>query len=166
MALDEACVVADTGPLLALARLDGLPWLAHAFNQVLIPESVWAETQFYPDRADAEQLRSSIPSDPRFEIRADVPAPTLDQLSLGLGERSAIGLALQTGARVLLDDRDARTVARGLGLKLVGTLGVLLLAKRHGQVGQVAPLLRKLRDSGYFLSEALIRETLRAAGET
>ena len=39
------------------------------------------------------------------------------------------------------------------------------MAKRHGSLDEVAPIVRKLRGSGYFLGTALVRETLRICGE-
>jgi predicted nucleic acid-binding protein len=53
-----------------------------------------------------------------------------------------------------------------LGLPVVGTLGVLIAAKRRGLLDNVRPILQRLRASGYFLSDAVLAEALRLAGET
>lgn len=161
----EGCIVADTGPLLALARLDGLKWLPELFGSVLIPQSVLDEALYHPDKPDARQITNALASDERFRICADVGDPRLEQEPLDRGERSAISLALQGLHRVLLDDREARIVARGLNLPVVGTLGVLILARHRGKIDAVAPLIRKLTDSGYYLGPALIEATLRAVSE-
>ena len=71
----------------------------------------------------------------------------------------------ERGCRVLLDDRLARRVALQLGLPVVGTLGVLIAAKRRGLLERVRPGLQRLRASGYFLSDAVFAEALRLAGE-
>lgn len=64
-----------------------------------------------------------------------------------------------------MDDRAAVVYARGLGLKVIGTLGVLVLAKRRGALPLVAPLIEQLRAGGHYLGEAAITAALRAAGE-
>lgn len=53
--------------------------------------------------------------------------------ALGVGEREAIALALESNAkRVLLDDGPARRLTVRLGLPVMGTGGVLLVAKQRG----------------------------------
>src|SRR5258707_13603208 len=54
---------------------------------------------------------------------------------LDAGEREAISLASELQAILLLmDERDGGTIARHLGLKVVGTLAALDLAAAHGRV--------------------------------
>lgn len=50
-------------------------------------------------------------------------------------------------------------------MALIGTTGLLLLAKQADAVDLVKPLLRALRQQGYFLSDRLIEVTLRQAGK-
>jgi hypothetical protein len=57
--------------------------------------------------------------------------------------------------RLLIDDRQGRAVARRRGLAIIGTGGVLLLAKRQGAVGRVTHVLDALTSSGYGLSAEL-----------
>jgi len=60
------------------------------------------------------------------------------------GEAEAICLASHLKARIILDDRRARTVARNLGLSLIGTVGVLLRAKQEGVVSHIRPIIDEL----------------------
>jgi hypothetical protein len=83
------------------------------------------------------------------------------------GEAEAITLACPIKApTVLLDEKDARRVARGLGLDTLGTVGLLLWAKRFGLITSLTGELEQLTGPGRFrLSAALISEALRLAGE-
>ncbi|MBR8834591.1 MAG: DUF3368 domain-containing protein [Stigonema ocellatum SAG 48.90 = DSM 106950] len=79
----------------------------------------------------------------------------------------AIALALETGEqRILLDEREARQVAQSLGLQVIGTLGILLLAKNRGIITQVQPLLDAMMDTAqYWVSRTLYKQVLQQAGE-
>jgi predicted nucleic acid-binding protein len=68
-------------------------------------------------------------------------------------------------AVIVLDDRVARKVARTLGLKLTGTLGLLLDAKRAGRIEKVTPLLNKLESLGFRLAEHTRAAVMKLAGE-
>ena len=82
-----------------------------------------------------------------------------------LGERCAISMALDLDAALLVDDRAARRHAEALGLDVLGTLGVLVLAKRKGLVAEVKPVVQAMRQGGHFISLPALQATLQAAGE-
>ena len=89
----------------------------------------------------------------------------LDQL-LGPGEAEAIALAEQEDTRFLLiDDARGRRMARARGIPVVGVAGVLLVAKSHGELAAVGPVLDRLSDAGYRLSPQLVAATLDRADE-
>lgn len=50
-------------------------------------------------------------------------------------------------------------------LKVTGTGGVLLAAKRAGLVKEIRPLMQQMRANGYFLSGRLVDGICQAAGE-
>jgi predicted nucleic acid-binding protein len=109
--------------------------------------------------------------------------PELDQLSwvrivpavahdpslppgLGAGEAATIALASMENARaVLLDELLARRVARQRGLPIIGTLGVLLVAKQSGLLVAVRPVVDAMIAQGRHISTTLRAQVLRAAGE-
>lgn len=91
-----------------------------------------------------------------------------DSLSivLGRGEAEAITLArLHADSLLLLDDHQARRAAEALGLPITGTAGILVRAKKEGMVETVGPLLHKMREQGYFLSDAVIQYACRQVKE-
>jgi hypothetical protein len=86
---------------------------------------------------------------------------------LGPGEREALALAIERpGSRVLLDDRYARLVATTLGIPVIGTLGILLRAKRAGHLNEVRPLLDRLDALGFRVDRRTRLAVLSLADET
>jgi len=99
-----------------------------------------------------------------------VPNPAWVRLlraELDEGEAEAIVLAYEMGAGVvLLDERDARRTAERMGLRVLGTVGILVWAKRTGRVESLRADLDALVGRGRFrLSQALRDRALREAGE-
>ena len=89
------------------------------------------------------------------------------QLLLDEGEAEAIVLALEANVSlVLLDDREARLQAKRLEFRVVGTLGILLRAKKLGLIKSLREELNKLKETGFRISESLEEEALKAAGES
>ncbi len=82
--------------------------------------------------------------------------------SLHEGERACIALALRLKALVVTDDRDARGVAKALGLEISGTLGALynLVDQRHLTVEAADELLDKMRSKGYRSPVTSVRALL------
>lgn len=64
-----------------------------------------------------------------------------------------------------MDDPLARSRARALGKPNTGVVGILLMANRQGLIPEVDPLLRRLKDNGFRLSERVIENALAEAGE-
>lgn len=87
---------------------------------------------------------------------------------LDCGEAEAIVLAIETGAdRMLLDERDARRVAKGLHLSVTGVLGILLSAqKTENRPFSLAVIIDALQEkAGFRLADSLIQMILRESGE-
>jgi len=99
-----------------------------------------------------------------------VPASSQHVMSpdLGRGEADVLRLALELPADeavVILDDAKARAAAGRLGLRFIGTLGVLLNAKRVGLIAAVTPHLDRLDALGFRLAPHTRTAVLNLAGE-
>jgi len=159
-------LVADSGPLIALARLDLLAIPSQLFGALLVTATVWHEVTRGPRAAEQAALSAAFGSG-LLHLEEDpkqVP-PALAEMRLDEGERSALALALVLGAAVLVDERRGRSCAADLGLPVVGTLGLLVRAREVGLLTQVRPLTDALLASGYFLAQPLIDRALAAVGE-
>jgi predicted nucleic acid-binding protein len=69
------------------------------------------------------------------------------------------------GAFAVVDDLEARRCAHAIGVPIRGTLGLVLVARRHGLVPAARPLLEALRRAGLYLSDDLLDRALREVGE-
>jgi hypothetical protein len=87
---------------------------------------------------------------------------------LDRGEAEAIVLAEESHAEYLLiDEKLGRSVAEARGLKVVGLLGVLLVAKKTGIVPSIGALIANLEtQAGFFVSAPIKRSILTEAGES
>lgn len=87
-------------------------------------------------------------------------------LNLDLGESSSIALAIEIGNCILiLDDIKARKIAQQLGIKISGTLGIILSAKKLGVISLVKPIIDKIKKTNFYISENLEAEILYLSGE-
>jgi predicted nucleic acid-binding protein len=92
--------------------------------------------------------------------------PQILSVSLGAGESEAIILALELRAQlVILDDRPARRLAQALQVPVVGTVGILVAAKRRGLLPAVRPSLDALLQHDFRISQRLYEQVLADAGE-
>lgn len=161
-------VISNTSPLLNLAIIGQLALVRQQFGRVWMPPAVLAELQPEAERPGCMEIREAlrvgwlcVSDPPQTELVAVL------RRELDFGEAEAIALAIQwREARVLLDERDGRRVARSLGLAVTGALGVLLRAKLQGDIISLRDALDHLETmAGFRLSDALRKAILREAGE-
>lgn len=66
---------------------------------------------------------------------------------------------------VVIDDNTAKKTAKYLGLKVTGTIGVLLRAKREGIIPEISSVLEKMKKNGFYISEGLEQMIMEQAKE-
>ncbi|MBS3933122.1 MAG: DUF3368 domain-containing protein [Truepera sp.] len=158
-------LVADTGPLIALASIGQLTLLHQLYGTVLVPTTVHREVLAGGSRVLG--LTAYRQADWLEVVEVGAIDPALLAL-LDEGEASVIALARQRQADVLLiDEQKARKIARTLyGLKVIGSVRVLLEAKRLGLLPSAKAAITTMRDQGYYLHDTIVEYALREAGET
>jgi predicted nucleic acid-binding protein len=148
-------VVVNTSPLIALDRIGQLGLLKRLYGEVVRPQSVLDELL-----AGVDQHPGSMDLLEAQWIKTEPdPLETVMRRELGAGETAAIALAMRSGADlVVLDDLQARLVAGALGLRVTGTLGVLIAAHQSGLLFDLAGCLRHLREAGFRLPTCLVEQ--------
>jgi predicted nucleic acid-binding protein len=152
--------VSNTTPLRYLIAIEQEHLLGQLFEKVFVPVAVHEELT---DAKTPETVRGRVLSLPDwFEVRAVQAAQaTMFPVPLHRGEREAILLAEALHADVLLiDEQVGRTIALSRNLPLSGTLGVLERADTMGFVSDFPQVLRRLKASGFFISEPLEQQLL------
>ena len=153
-------VIADTTPVITLIKLQQLNFLEKLFGSVMIPSAVYDE----------------LTNNPRFEKEAETVrkcnflkcCEVIDRQSikflreivgLDAGESEAIALSDEQSADLLvIDERKGRKAAQKLGLKITGTIGILIQAFDKGLISksEILSCVEKLRDSDIRIGEQLL----------
>ena len=164
-------VVSDTSPILNLAAVGRADLLGSLYGVLVIPPAVRAELASLPHRYPRFAAATFLPTFVRVEpLPGDADAGALlAELALELhsGEAEALALAASLPADLLLvDELDARQLARLRGVPTQGLLGVLVEAKRRGLLFSVAPLLDRLQaEVGFWVGADLRASVLSSVGE-
>jgi len=156
--------VINASPLILLGKIGRLDLLSPLATALRIPQGVKREIE---RGQPSDAARAWIASAPAAWLVERVPIDlTIAGWNLGLGETEVLSYAkANSGFTAVVDDLQARECASSLGLPLQGTLGVLLLAKKHKLLLQVRPALEELQGNDMRLSAKLIERVLRLAGE-
>ncbi len=158
-------IVSDTTPLSELAKVGEATLLHKIYGEIIIPRQVSDELMM----ADILTVVGVL-KEPWLKVK-DVSQPALilkiqTSCQLGLGECAAFILAKELKAdRLLIDDLAARKEAIALGLPIIGTLGILLIAKKRKVLTKIKPILDDLITNGTRISNSLYQEILHQAEE-
>lgn len=151
-------VVSDTTAITTLLKTGKETLLGQLFGEVLVPSAVFSELL---------QAHEHLPAFiRRVDVRDTLSSERLRQ-QLGRGESEAIVLAEELRADYLLiDERRGRKIARERNLKIIGLLGIVLLARERGMIVAIRPLLLELQSTGgAYLAPELVEATCRSVGE-
>ncbi len=159
-------IVINTGPVIALVAATGsLEWLSRLYEFVWIPREVKAEIAAGGSCAP-ELVAIQTAGDVIKVQSASTAVPRVLINEIDLGEASVIHTALERRiGTVAIDEKAGRRIARLHGLKVTGSIGILVKAKQQGLVASLADCLQEMRKKGIWISEELIRQALVAVGE-
>ena len=162
--MPEATAIADSGPLICLARIGRIELLPRLFSKIFVPPEVWNEVtvrgQSHPGAYEVSQATWFTIQAPDSQLVRPL------SILVDAGEAEAIALAQTTpDCIILLDDSRARKIAERLNIKQIGTIGLLLRAKRSGLIEKIRPHIDALVENGIYIRQELVDAVLDDAGE-
>jgi predicted nucleic acid-binding protein len=150
----QKVIISDTSCIILLDKIDELKLLHTLFGQVIVTQEI--ANEFKKDLPDWFTIVNPINKTYQKILEA----------SLDKGESSAIALALeQKDSLLIIDDYKGRKYAEQLGIKITGTLGVIIDAKLSGHLESVKPLLKRIKMTDFRLTSELEIRTLEKSGE-
>lgn len=143
-------IIADTSCLIVLNRINLLHILRDLYGHVIVTDEV------------ASEYGDALPKWVCVEKLKDRNALKLINTFLDLGEASSCALALETDdSIVIIDDLKGRKIAGRLGLRITGTLGIVLRARERKLIDSLKNVIEQLRIEGFYISEELENEMLK-----
>lgn len=145
--------VADTSCLILFYKIGELELLNKLYGTIQITEVV------------SKEFNQATPK----WVKIVNPSSRLDKglaSYLDPGEATSIALAAEhDGSLLIIDEVKGRKAAKELRVQVTGSLGVLVAAKQQGYISAVKPLIKKIQQTNFRISEDLIERTLLKSGE-
>ncbi|WP_373512324.1 DUF3368 domain-containing protein [Persicitalea sp.] len=152
--MPEQVLIADTSCFIVLVKVNELELLHKVYGEVTTTTDIAIE--FGAVLPDWVTVKRVMNSDKQQAIEKQIDR----------GEASAIALALESpNSTVVLDDYKARKLAKSLGVRVTGTIGVIMRAKSKGIFSVIKPILEKIKETDFRLSEEIESQALRDVGE-
>lgn len=149
----QKIIVSDTSCLILFYKIGELELLRKVFGEIIITETV------------SKEFKRAIPK----WIQIINPSTNLHfglQGFLDPGEATSISLAVEyKGSLLIIDESKGRRVAKELGIAISGSLGILVTAKKRGIIDSVKPIIERITQTNFRLSDKLIRKVLQHVNE-
>jgi|SRR5690554_1018776 len=147
-------IVSDSSCFILLSNIGELDLLYKVYGEIITTPEVVSE------------FNGPLPEWVIIKKPVDKYYQTILEAQLDRGESSAIALALEMeNSTLILDDLKARKMAEHLGLSYTGTIGVIVKAKLIGLISSIQPILKKLKQTDFRISNEIELEALRLATE-
>lgn len=142
-------IISDTSILILFSKINHLDLLKNVYTELIITPEI------------AEEFGEELPDWIRVQAASNKEYQEILELQIDFGEASAIALAKELkNTLLLLDDLKARKLANRLNLKITGTLGIIHKAKQLGFIDKIKPVIQKLLDTDFRISQNIIEELL------
>lgn len=140
-------IIADASCLIILTNIGRLKILKHLFGRIIITKEV------------ADEYGEALPH--WISVKTPANQAKVSELIIRLdkGEATSIALAIELqNSRLIIDETKGRKVAKFESIKIIGTIGVLIMAKKYGFVDDINKVIQDLIANGFRISESLIEE--------
>lgn len=153
-------VVSDTTAISNLLQINSLDLLQKIYGKVVVPKAVEKELLVlgklgFPirDVLAWPWVETKVLSD------ASLYRPLFEELDEGEAESIALAIELQA-SYLLIDEKKGRQAAKDNNLQIIGTLGVIIEAKRKGRISNIRSTMDELRKIGFWISTSLYQRVL------
>jgi predicted nucleic acid-binding protein len=151
----QKTILSDTSCLILFEKIGELNLLNQVFGEITITQVI------------ADEYGLTIPNWISIQNPIDKKYQRVLEASVDKGEASAIALAVELiDCLLIIDDLKGRNLADAIGIKITGTFGVILEAKLSGKINSVKPLLAKIKQTNFRLSDKLEKQILTKANES
>jgi predicted nucleic acid-binding protein len=147
-------IISDTSCIIQLDLIGELEILKKLFGHITVTPEI--ESEFIGTLPDWFSIK--VPQNKMYQ--------KILEISLDKGEASAIALAVEADdALVVIDDLKGRKLAEQLGIKIIGTLGIVVDAKLNGHLASVKNCIDDFKRTGFRINAEVEEIILRKAGE-
>lgn len=158
-------IVVNATPLVSLSILGQLDLLPRIFGRVYLPCAVYDEVI---TRGRGKAGHEALIAVDWFQTADVLNVDLKSSIMLQLDEGEAEVITIAKDKRiplVCIDEFAGRPYAKLIGLDVIGTLGVLLIAKQRGYIALLKPLFDTLIAHDRHIGHVLYRQILQKAGE-
>ncbi len=135
-------IISDTTYLILLEKIGELELLLKLFGEIITTQEV------------ANEFGLPLPSWIGIKNPSDIKYQSIIEDSVDKGEASAIALAVEfDNCLLIIDDLKGRKFASQPGLTITGTFGVIVDAKLAGIVPSVKPIIARIKQTNFRISE-------------
>jgi len=156
-------VIVNTTPILSLLKINKLHLLNEIYGSVIIPQAVFLEIELGKDMKFYEDLKLKKWIEIR-KLKDQTSRFSLKELDDGEAEVLILAKELEANL-VVIDETLGRLFAGQMGLKITGTIGILLKAKELDLVENIGNLLLDLISKGVWISPKLVEKAKFLANE-
>ncbi|MGI9036197.1 MAG: DUF3368 domain-containing protein [Pyrinomonadaceae bacterium] len=151
----QKTILSDTSCLIVFHKIGELELLHKVFGEIVITNEI------------VKEYGSPLPKWISVQNSTNRNYLQILEAIVDKGEASAIALAVElNNCLLIIDDLKGRNLAEQMGIKITGTFGVLLEAKLSGYINAVKPLLAKIKQTDFRLSDELEKKILLKAQES
>ena len=154
--------MSDASPLIVLLKTNKLSILKELFEKIIVPTAVYKEITA---KEQEKIIFDKIEWIETRNIKNTEIYAFLEKL-IDKGEAEAIILARELKTSLLIDDAKARKYAKLLNIEVIGTLGILKIAKTRGVIPSVKKAISDMLTEGYYINDKLITRLLEDVGES
>jgi predicted nucleic acid-binding protein len=153
-------LVVNASPVIFLSKIEMIDYLPEMVEHLTIPQAVIHEIEQHRDEAFFWIKQNKK----KFSVKAESITTSVSAWDLGLGETEVITFASEhKDFTAALDDKAARNCAKSFQIPVIGTIGLIIRAKKSRVIDDAKPYLLKLKETGFRINDYLFDYALKLA---